>query len=101
MNTISSIILFGITLLLLIRYRPREEVSIEIAVLCGLLAVITPLAPGNTWFLQAVSISTKALALLCCYLQLRREHRRRRAAARARAGSRQTGAGKDTHLPAA
>lgn len=101
MNWISSIVVFGLTLALFLKYRPREEVSRQLCALCGFLAIITPLAPENTWFLQMISIGTKSLALLCCFLQLQREHRHRKADALARARARQAAAKEEAHLPAA
>ena len=101
MNWISSVIVFGLTLVLFLKYRPRDEISIQLCALCGFLAIITPLAPENTWFLQMISVVTKAVALVCCFLQLQREHRHRKADALARARAQQAAAKKETHLPAA
>lgn len=101
MNWISSIIVLGLTIALFLKYRPREEVSLQLCALCGFLAVITPLAPDSTWFLQAVSIGTKSLAMICCFLQLQREHRHRKADANARARARRAAAKEEPHLPAA
>ena len=101
MNWISSVVVMGLTLALFFKYRPREEISIQLCVLCGFLAVVTPLAPDNTWFLQAVSITTKTLAVICCFLQLQRERRHRRADALARARARRAAAKEEVRQSAA
>jgi hypothetical protein len=85
MQTITGIVMLAATAALFFHYKPRANVSIWLCVLCAAMAVITPLVPMNTWFLQFVAIGTKSVAMMCCYVQLSRECRERRAnAARAR-----------------
>lgn len=85
MQTITGIVMLAATAALFFHYKPRAEISIWLCILCAAMAVITPLLPMNTWFLQLIAIGTKSVAMLCCYLQLSRECRERRAnAARAR-----------------
>ena len=85
MQTITGVLMLVLTAAFFFHYKPKAEASIWLCVLCAAMAVITPLVPMNTWFLQLIAYSTKSVALLCCYLQLSRECRERRAnAAKAR-----------------
>lgn len=85
MQTITGVLMLAMTAAFFFHYKPKAEASIWLCILCAAMAVITPLVPMNTWFLQLIAYSTKSVAILCCYLQLSRECRVRRAnAARAR-----------------
>lgn len=62
---------------LFLKYRPKTEEGIGICMICFVMGLLTPIVPTDTWFLQLISVLTKGVALLCCYLQLDREKRNR------------------------
>lgn len=85
METITGVLMLATTAAFFFHYKPKAKASIWLCILCAIMAVLTPLLPMNTWFLQLIAYGTKSVVMLCCYLQLSRECRERRAnAAKAR-----------------
>ncbi len=80
MQAVSGMLLLGFTVALFFYYRPTSEAGLGTCAICAAMGLLSPVTPANTWFVLAVSLGAKALALGCCYLQLNRESRERRAA---------------------
>ncbi len=79
MNMISGAVLIAAVGILALRYRPRWEESLWILGISVFMGLLTPVVPSGTAFLVFLSLSTKAVALLGCWIQFSREHRIRKA----------------------
>lgn len=77
MGTVSGILLVAIVGALFLWYRPKWEESVMLGIFCLMMGVITPMVGAATWFVQVVSLGTKMVAFVCCWIQFSRERRHR------------------------